>query len=451
MRILYLAHRVPYPPNKGDKLRAFRELEFLARRHEVWCACFVDDPRDRQYVEPLHEYCAGVAAIEVSKRGRLVAGLAGLLAGSTVTESFYRVRAMDGLLRRWSREVGFDAVVAFSSGMAPHALRVPAQRRVLDLCDLDSVKWHQYADRSRGPSRWIYRCEGRRLARREREWIDAFDAAVIISDDEAGSLDDAAQRDRLHVISNGVDVDRLLAEAREGGALNARKSNASKPGTAALTALDSLNVESGRQEVPGLVGFMGVMDYPPNVEGVTWFVEEVWPRVRAVHPEARFEIAGRGAGGKVRRLAAVHGVEVVGEVASAAAAVARFSVSVAPLRIARGLQNKVLEAMALARPVVLTSAAAAGIRIGSDKPPFCIADDPAAFAESVIRLLNDAPLRREMGERGQACARTNHCWNTELQRFAELVEGTDDRKLRRASARATAWHPSEQITPARPR
>ncbi|MCH7704795.1 MAG: hypothetical protein IIB61_06765, partial [Planctomycetes bacterium] len=153
MNILYLAHRIPYPPNKGDKLRALRQIEWLARRHRVWCACFVDDPADRKYATELARRCHAVAAIPLNRALAKARGLAGLAVGTTITESFYRHGGMTDRIAKWHRAVGFDTVVAFSSSMASYALSIPGVRRVLDMCDLDSRKWADYAGASRGPAR----------------------------------------------------------------------------------------------------------------------------------------------------------------------------------------------------------------------------------------------------------------------------------------------------------
>ncbi len=388
MNILYLAHRIPYPPNKGDKLRAFRQIERLSRDHRVWCACFVDTPHDWRNVAPLREYCEDIVAVELKPIYAKLRGLFALFGGRTVTEGFYESADMRRALLRLARSVDFDAVVAFSSSMAPYALAIKAPRRVLDLCDFDSRKWLDYAEHSSGLKRAMYRTEGERLADRERQWIDAFDATVLITQSEAELLD-TAQPDKLHIIGNGVEIPERFSP------------------------------------VPGLhptVGFVGVMDYFPNIDAVTWFARECWPMIRSAHPSAVFRIVGRSPTRTVRRLARLDGVQVAGAVDDIADELCRIDVSVAPLRIARGIQNKVLEAMAAAKPVVLTSKAAAGINAGNGAD-YLVGDTAPQIAGFIRDLLGDAQLRQRVGTSARRFVADRHRWYVELNRFEKIVTG----------------------------
>lgn len=391
MDILYLAHRIPYPPDKGCKLRAFRQLERLSRRHRVWCACFVDTPEDLRHVSGLSPFCHRLAPVRLSRSAALVRGLAGLARGHTLTETYYRHAGMRAVLERWRLAVRFDAVAVFSSAMAQYAWEVPAGRRVLDLCDLDSRKWSDYAGASRGLKRWLYLTEGRRLAQRERGWLAMFDGTMLITQAEAKPLSDAPCHEKLHVVGNGVE-------------------------------LPALELDSAHPAESAAVGFMGVMDYKPNIDGVRWFVEQCWPAIRREVPEAVFRIAGRRPTSSVRRLARVPGVVVVGEVSDAYAQVRQFDVSVAPLRIARGQQNKVLEAMAAAKPVVLTTGAAEGIA-ANDGKDYAIADEAEDFARRVVQLLRRPSERRLMGAAARAFVSSHHRWESALDAYERIVTG----------------------------
>ncbi|MCH7814536.1 MAG: hypothetical protein IID40_11020, partial [Planctomycetes bacterium] len=185
MNILYLAHRLPFPPNKGDKIRSYHQLEYLARRHRVWCACFVDDPADRAHVEALRQCCHRLAAIDLDRRWATARGLWHLMRGRTLTEGFYDDRRMWSVLEDWRRTVAFDAVLVFSSGMAPYGLAHRAPRRVIDFCDWDSLKWAAYAQTHRGLRSWLLAIESRRLRRLEAQWMTEFDSAVVITSAEA--------------------------------------------------------------------------------------------------------------------------------------------------------------------------------------------------------------------------------------------------------------------------
>lgn len=391
MDILYLAHRIPFPPDKGCKLRAFRQLERLSRRHRVWCACFVDTQEDLRHVSGLSPFCHRLAPIRLGRSAALARGLAGLARGHTLTEAYYRHAGMRAVLERWRLAVRFDAVAVFSSAMAQYAWEVPAGRRVLDLCDLDSRKWSDYASASRGLKRWLYQTEGRRLAQRERDWLTMFDGTMLITQAEAKPLSDAPCHEKLHIVGNGVE-------------------------------LPTLGQDSEPSAETAVVGFIGVMDYKPNIDGVRWFVEKCWPAIHRQAPESVFRVVGRRPTSSVRRLARVPGVEVVGEVPDALAQVRQFDVSVAPLRIARGQQNKVLEAMAVAKPVVLTSGAAEGIA-ANDGEEYAVADRPEDFAQRVIQLLRHPAERRLMGAAARAFVSTHHRWESALDAYERIVTG----------------------------
>ena len=390
MKILYLAHRLPYPPNKGDKIRSFHQVEYLSRRHRVWCACFVDDRDDLGHVDSLEKCCEAVAAIPLNCTLAAVRGLWWLARRGTLTEGYWHNRRMRQVVARWSQQVGFDAVVVFSSGMASYGLACPAPRRVIDFCDWDSRKWTDYAAWARWPKSRLFAVEGRRLARREADWIKAYDASVIITEAEAAELDDPALRGRVAVIGNGVELHPYAPppEARR-------------------------------------VGFLGAMDYPPNIDAVCWFADRVWPAVRRQVPQATFQIVGRNPSDRVLALGRRPGIEVTGEVPNTGPYLDGFSVSVAPLRIARGLQNKVLEAMAAGRPVVLTSAAAAGIEARDDRD-YLIADDADRTASAVTSLLRDPQRSTAVGRSARALVQEHFNWDHEMAKLEALLEEKGD-------------------------
>lgn len=400
MNILYLAHRIPYPPNKGDKLRCFRFLKQLSKRHRVWCACYVDTPEDQQYVTPLQAYCEDVAAITLNRKQAMFRGLVGLIRGKTFTEWYYRHPEMKEALGQWCRNVSFDVVVAFSSSMVRYAYRVPTNRRVLDLCDLDSQKWLDYADDSIGPMRWLYRLEGRRLERKEQWWSYTSDATVVITQAEANGLKQYVSTDKLHVVTNGVDIPKPLQ-----------------------TPINPL-----QQSTPITIGFVGVMDYRPNVDAVQWFVNHCWSELREAYPRCEFRIVGRNPSRRVQKLNDISGVTVVGEVDDIADELCKFNVSIAPMRIARGLQNKVLEAMAAGVPVVLSSKAARGIN-GDHDQTYMVADTPDQIIRNISKLLSNPALHQRMSMTAKQFVSLHHNWNEILRKFELIATGMIDRKL----------------------
>lgn len=320
----------------------------------------------------------------------MLRGIGGLLSGGTLTEAYYESAEMRERLAVWNERIGFDAVLAFSSSMAGYALPIDAGRRVIDFCDLDSLKWQAYARQGTGPLRVLYAVEGRRMATRERAWSSAFDRTIVITREEAQSLIDAVGAARALVAGNGVTL----------------------PDEPLIGQLPSESV----------VGFVGAMDYKPNVEGVCWFCKEVWPRIKTHRPEAVFRIVGRAPARRVRRLAKYDGVEVVGAVEDVGPWIRGFRVSIAPLHIARGLQNKVLEAMAWARPVVLTSAAACGIE-GVDGREYVVADSAESFSRAVLNLLADEERAVEMGRSARQRVAWRHDWAREMGKIERALIG----------------------------
>jgi len=381
VNVLYLAHRLPYPPNKGDKIRSYHQLAYLSRRHRVWCACFVDDPADEAHLGALRDFCQSVAAIRLSARSATARGLVRLARGGTLTEGYYNDPHMWAVVRSWAASVPFDAVVVFSSGMAPYGLACPARRRVIDFCDWDSLKWADYARGRRGLRRRLFDLEARRLRRRERQWIEQYDASAVITRAEA----DDAPADRVQVVGNGVELRPYVPPP-----------------------------------VEPRVGFVGAMDYAPNVEAVCRFAERIWPTIRQGVAGATFQIVGRRPTRQVRALAKYPGIEVVGEVADAGAYVDAIAVHVTPLTIARGLQNKVLEAMAAGRATVVSSAAARGID-GQDGRHYVIADEDSAIADAVVSLLQDPVRATALGRSARAFVAERFNWDREMARLEALL------------------------------
>jgi sugar transferase (PEP-CTERM/EpsH1 system associated) len=393
--ILYLAHRIPYPPNKGDKIRSCHQLEYLSKRHRVWCACFVDDPQDMIHVEKLRQWCEDVAAIPMSPRLSRVRGLIQMAAGGTVTEGCYRNRKMTRVLRRWSSERTFDAALFFSSSVASYRSDVRARRSVLDFCDFESLKWSAYADRSRGLRSRMFALESRRLRLREAQWLNEFDACVVITEAEALERNIPIGTPGVHVIGNGAAL-------------------GNEP-------------QATADEAPLRIGFVGQMDYQPNVEAVRWFADRVLPQVRCRVPEATFEIVGRSPTRDVLALGDRRAIRVTGAVDDVRAHLEGFAVSVAPLRMGWGVQNKVLEAMAACRPVVASSAAAAGID-AVDGRHLVVADEPDAMSEQIVRLLRSPTRRLKLGSAARQRLSARYSWQRELAKLeALLVDVRNDR------------------------
>lgn len=395
--ILYLVHRIPYPPNKGDKVRSFNILRQLAQRHRVFLGTFVDHPDDRVHVERLKEWCEDVCAIELSPRWKRIASLPALLGSEALSLPYYR----DARLAEWVRATvnreRIARAVTFSGPMAQYLEPLRLERTVVDFCDVDSAKWTQYAAERPWPLSWLYRREGARLLAFERAAARQADCSLFVTEAEAALFRRAAPEagDRVCVMQNGVD-----------------------------STYFSPDVGFASPYSPGgpVLLFTGAMDYWPNIDAVSWFAKEILPLVRSRIGEVRFWIVGMNPAPAVLELAG-EAVTVTGTVPDVRPYLAHADVVVAPLRIARGIQNKVLEAMAMARPVVLSAAPAVGLA-AEDGRDCVVAEDAEAFAEGVVGLLADASGRQDMGRAARECVLKHYSWQAHLGLLDEvLAEG----------------------------
>ncbi len=389
LQVLHLAHRLPYPPDKGDRIRCFHTLKYLSTQADVHLACLADEPVPASALSGLRRYCARVAAVPVGGPLRWLRGLAALAAGRTVTEGVFSCPALAATLRGWARECRFDVCLASASSMVSY-LRLPELRdvpAVVDLVDVDSQKWLDYAAGAHGPRAWLYRTEGGRLRRLESHLPSWCRGVVLTTPVEVSLYEAFAGPGRAQVVCNGVDLDYF------------------RPGPAVAE--------------PVCV-FVGALDYRPNVEGVCWFARQVWPDLRSRCPAARLLLVGRRPIPAVRELAAVGGVEVVGDVADVRPHLGRAAVAVVPLRLARGVQNKLLEALAMGKAVVSSPLCVAGLA-AEDGTHLLTATTPAEWAGAVLRLFGDPGLRCRLGAAGRRYVESHHRWEVCLAPLGELL------------------------------
>lgn len=393
--LLLLTHRIPYPPNKGDKIRSFNLLKHLSTRYRVHLGTFVDDPDDWRHVEAVRALCGETYFAALQPRLARLRSLTALGRGQPLTLAYYR----DAALQAWAEQVlaryAIRRVLVFSSAMAQF-IRGPRYRhlhRVIDFVDVDSDKWLQYSRSQSWPWNWLYRREGRALLRFEQAIAGEFAASVFVSAQEAKlfrRLAPAAAR--ISFAGNGVDTDFFDP------------------------ALPYPNPYP--MDAPVLV-FTGAMDYWANVDAVCWFASSVFPAVRQALPTAQFAIVGARPAAAVCRLQQWPGVQVIGAVPDVRPYLAHARAAVAPLRIARGIQNKVLEAMAMAKPVVVTAAAADGIL---PCPPLegWLANEPAALAVAAVRLLQHGDTER--AAQARLWTLQYYHWRQNLGRIEQLLQ-----------------------------
>jgi len=407
--LLFLAHRLPFPPNKGDKVRSFHFLRHLAQRYRVYLGAFVDDPADWPHVEALRGLCAEMCIEPIVPWSKRARSAAGLLRGEALTLGYFRSRRLQQWVKEVTGRTRIARAFAFSSPMAQYALELPDVRCFIDMVDMDSLKWAEYARRRPWPISALYAREAARLLGYERRIAARAEASIFVTREEAGLFCDAAPESaaRVVAIGNGVDSDYF----------------APSPDFASPFA-------SGESPIV----FTGVMDYWPNVDAVSWFTREVLPMIRKRDASARFYVVGMNPDAVVRALASDPAVVVTGRVGDVRPYLQHARVVVAPLRVARGIQNKVLEAMAMAKPVVVTPPMAAGM---SARPgvELEVASAAAEFAAKALLLMEPDAANR-MGADARARVLLDYAWSASYARLDDLLER--DRAAPRAAVRALA-------------
>jgi len=389
--LLFLAQRIPFPPDRGDKIRTFHELRHLAALGRVHLACFADDSADAAHLAGLREAIGpalGEVHVETRHRSRAAAGALAMVEGRPVSLSLFDSAALRGFVARMLASGRIGTVFAFSGQMAQFVPEGLSARFVMDFGDVDSAKFEAYGAEG-GAMAPIHRREGRMLAAFERAVAIRADVSLFVSDAEAELFrrrSGLAGAD-VRALQNGVDLDYFDPEAR-------------------FPLLD---------EQGPLIVFTGQMDYAPNIDAVRWFAGEVMPML----PDARFAIVGRKPAAAVRRLEGPR-VIVTGGVPDVRSWLAAADVVAAPLRIARGIQNKVLEAMAMARPVVASPAAFEGIEAEPGRH-LLVADSTEAQAEAISALLGDPGRARALGQSARRRIEQAYRWEARLAPLGEIV------------------------------
>ncbi len=392
--LLFLCHRIPYPPDKGEKIRAWHMLRHLATSHRIHLGCLIDDPADWAHLPVLRALCADVAAFGLNKRRARLTALARFRPGRPLSLDYFRSAPLTRWVRRTLAHARVDAILAFSSSMAPYVMHAPGPaRRLLDMVDVDSEKFAAYAETARFPMRGVYAREGRTLLAFERQAAQAFERTLFVSGHECERFAALApeSRERLLAVENGVDL----------AAFDPARPAANPFPTAA----------------PHLV-FTGTMDYRPNVDAVVWFARAVMPLLADLG--VVFAIVGANPADAVRRLASPS-VLVTGRVPDTRPYLAHAAAVVAPLRIARGVQNKALEAMAMARPVIASPQAFEGLRAVPGRD-LLVAEGAEAMADAVRAVL--AGAHPGLGAAARRAVEAGHDWSRTLAPLFSLL-GTE--------------------------
>ncbi len=380
MNVLFLAHCVPYPPDKGEKIRAFEEIKALARRHRVHLACFARDAGDADGAAKLREYCASVHVEVLPFRGSLARAAVRFACGGCLNEAFFESRTM----REYVGTLSIDVAVIYTLPMCQY---VPAGvPELFDMVDADSEKWAEYAGMRR--CGFLYRMESRRLRERELFYGNRAHAVYLTTLHETRSFEGAIAAEKLNFMENGVDF-AFFDPQRE----YAHPSGLEGP----------------------YVVFVGTMDYFPNVDAACWFAHEVFPILRALRKDLKFAIVGNRPAQAVQELARIEGVVVTRGVPDVRPYLAHAAAVVTPLRLARGIQNKVLEALSMGRRVLASSEVCR--TFGGALPDGVT---PCGTAEEFV-----AGVSRELDPEHSASIRDNararFSWDVNVEAFVEEV------------------------------
>jgi sugar transferase (PEP-CTERM/EpsH1 system associated) len=399
MKILFICHRIPFPPNKGEKIRSYNILKHLARKHDIHLATLLDDRRDCEHIPELSSLVKEIVYDTIRPGLKTVLSGFSVFRSRPISAAYFYSPAVQFSIDRLLEQEKIDVVFCSSSSTAEYVLhsrhcsgKLKNTFKLMDLIDVDSLKWKEYADKHSGPMKWVYTQEAKNLRRYEKQVADLFDHLLLVSEAEKSLLACHVQNGNISSVPNGVDYEHFTPSFQ---------SDIPKKGP--------------------VIVFTGVMDYWPNIEGVVWFADSVFPRIRARHPGAEFYIVGSRPAGAVRNLVRTQpGISVTGFVSDVRDYISIADVCVVPLRTARGIQNKVLEAMAMSKAVVCTPQVAEGIQAIPGKD--IIVDGSAEeFAVEVSRLIDDKPRAESLGASARKCVEAHYSWNKNLELLDSII------------------------------
>lgn len=389
MKILFVCHRFPFPPTRGGKIRPFNIIRHLSQSASVTVASLVRSEAELEQGRGIDEFCDGYisgAVSSVSAKLRMVMHLVSRKPSSM--GNFYSAdlqRKIDAELATGS----YDLIFVHCSSAAQYVERWPGLPRILDFGDMDSEKWMLYAKNRSFPLSLGYWLEATKLRRAEMRLAAEFDLCSCTTLAELDSLQEFGTARETGWFPNGVDTEFF--------------------------------VPTTEPYDPDLICFSGRYDYFPNQRAVIYFSCEILPLIQEKRPDTRFAIVGAEPPGFIRRLGSLPGVSVTGTVPDVRTYVRKAAISVAPLDIARGTQNKILEAMAMGVPVVASEQASRGVDAIAGEH-LLVAEGPTEFSNTVLQLLESPQLRTEFAERARARVLSNHSWVESMKRVDTLVE-----------------------------
>jgi sugar transferase (PEP-CTERM/EpsH1 system associated) len=403
MRVLYLCHRIPYPPNKGDKIRAFHQLRAIAADHEVDVFTLADDAKDLSYRAELAPYSREMTVVRLNSQLARLLALPFLVTRTPLTFPYFYSAELAVQVRKAILKRSYDRIVVYCSAMFQYIDWVDHIPIITDLVDVDSDKWIQYASHARFPFSAVYRREGYCLEEYERKICQRSSSIVVTTEREAELVRKISNLSNVHVIANGVETDYF----------------------------DPLRV--ARNVTGPTLLFVGDMSYFPNQKAVLYFAQDVLPLIQKVLPDVRFLVVGRNPSRAVQQLQRMKGVQVTGFVDDVRTYLAQATVSVAPFSIAAGIQNKILEAMSYGLPVVATPRAVQGLS-ADVRAIIDIGQNAQELAAKTLALLSDLEGAHRKGMEGRERVTRDYNWSRSLNQLLQLLEMPRGNSTSRTSA-----------------
>ncbi len=400
MKILYVCHRFPFPPKRGGKIRPFNMIRHLAQRHQVTVASLARseaEARDGQGIAP---HCHRFEVVTVNNTVQALRMVARLPTLRPSSFGYFYSAELAAQIRRLVSAERFDLIFVHCSSVAPYVSDVEGPFKILDFGDMDSQKWLEYAHYKAFPLSAGYWLEGRKLEREEKRLARKFNLCTATTRAEWETLESYGTGTPADWFPNGVD------------------SKAFSPGDEPYD--------------PDTISFIGRMDYYPNQECMFDFCANTLPLLKSRRPDIKLIIVGADPSPAIRKLGEIPGVTVTGSVPEVQPYVRKSALMVAPLNIARGTQNKILEAMAMGVPVVTSGTAAGGVD-ALDREHFLVANSPAEYAAAILRIIEDPTERSRLALAGRARMLSHHAWDSSMRRLDGIIE-------RGMAGRASARH-----------
>lgn len=396
MNILFICHRLPFPPNRGGKIRPFNMIRHLSQKHSVVVASLAESEEELQEGAGLREHCSQVIAEVVPRTVRWKQAVASLPTSTPSSVAYFWSAKLSQRIQEKVATTQFDVVFVHCAFVAQYALDLPARVRILDFGDLDSAKWLAYSCHQRFPLSHGYKFEAQKLRRYEKKIAGAFHSCTVTAQGEWDEFQTLGVEIPCTTIPNGVDTHYFAM----------------------------------RPKVPQRsfsIVFLGRMNYFPNVDGISHFTKAIFPLIRQQMPQTSLRIIGSKPTRKILSLANLSGVTVTGSVPDVRPYLNDAVVAVAPLRIARGTQNKVLECMAMGVPVVVTPEVAKGVQAIPGQH-LLVAPDSLSFAGRVVEVIKNAKLRRDLSLAGRLQVETAHSWTRSMEVLDSVLERTQMEK-----------------------